>query len=592
MAKMIPARYDEGGTSAAEKRIFHLLANDPDLADWAVIHSLGLARGLRGPYGEIDFVVLAPSGAVICLEIKGGRVSCKDGTWHTVDRSGVSAELKKSPFMQARDGMFSLFRAVQAKFGINSDAGRCLFAYAVIFPDIDPPPQTPEFERWEAISRDDLRSPISDVLRKLISAQGKKIGPHCGPHAPDAAVREIRQFLRPDFERWVTRSTAIRESEAGLISLTEDQYLVLDMISDNPRCLIEGAAGTGKTVLALEYARREASCGKRVALVCFNRLLGDWFEHRAKEFKIPGLTATSFFRFLRSLVISSEFRDEYECTSRNTDPAIVFSELLPFYAQLAVEAGSPSFDVLVMDEAQDLLNSENIDLIGAMLRGGMAGGSWYIFGDFTRQCIHGNVSPTAAMAALESRCPHFVRTRLRTNCRNTRRIGEETALLSGFTSPPYKLGQIDGLAVDYRYWKNASHQLEKLTEVVQQMISDGVDLSDVVLISSRKFADSVAAKLSVECPKRSVTAYELRSGADSERRSSGVGFATVQAFKGMESRAVIFCDVEEVENEAPQALLYTGMSRARSLLVMLVHESERGAIAKSLTRKLSEGWKS
>src|SRR5437868_13318635 len=106
MARMIPMVYDEGTASAAEKRIFHLLANDPELADWQVIHSLGLAQRSAGPYGEIDFVVLTPCGAVICLEIKGGRVSCKDGTWTTTDRFGTVSYLKKSPFMQARDGMF------------------------------------------------------------------------------------------------------------------------------------------------------------------------------------------------------------------------------------------------------------------------------------------------------------------------------------------------------------------------------------------------------------------------------------------------------------------------------------------------------
>jgi hypothetical protein len=59
----------------------------------------------------------------------------------------------------------------------------------------------------------------------------------------------------------------------------------------------------------------------------------------------------------------------------------------------------------------------------------------------------------------------------------------------------------------------------------------------------------------------------------------------------MESAVVIFCDVEQVETEEPQALLYTGMSRARSLLVMLVHDGVKHAVAKSVMRKLNEEWK-
>jgi hypothetical protein len=41
---MVPAQYDQGTASAAEKRLFHLLETDPDAAEWFVIHSLGLTK--------------------------------------------------------------------------------------------------------------------------------------------------------------------------------------------------------------------------------------------------------------------------------------------------------------------------------------------------------------------------------------------------------------------------------------------------------------------------------------------------------------------------------------------------------------------
>src|SRR5262249_16259858 len=140
----------------------------------------------------------------------------------------------------------------------------------------------------------------------------------------------------------------------------------------------------------------------------------------------------------------------------------LFSELLPFYAELVAETKAPQFDTLVIDEAQDLLDGEALDLLSSLLKGGIVGGHWYFFGDYTRQCIYGRHSRESLLEILALKCRHFARTNLQTNCRNTRRIGEETALLSGFSSPPYKLGQIDGLAVDYRYWKNHDQQLYKL----------------------------------------------------------------------------------------------------------------------------------
>ena len=109
MARMIPAQIDDSVDSSAEKRVFELLKTDPDTAGWTVLHSLGLARRPTGPYGEIDFVIVIPHEGVLCLEVKGGRLSCEGGIWRTVDRYGRVAELKKSPFAQAKDSMFALW---------------------------------------------------------------------------------------------------------------------------------------------------------------------------------------------------------------------------------------------------------------------------------------------------------------------------------------------------------------------------------------------------------------------------------------------------------------------------------------------------
>jgi nuclease-like protein len=592
MARMIPPRY-ESTASAAEKRVFHLLEGDPATSDWFVLHSLGLSRRGSGPYGEIDFVVLVPSGGLVCLEIKGGRVSCKNGLWQTIDRFGATSELKKSPFMQAREGMFALLHSVQERFGNGSDASRCLFAYAVVFPDVDCPPQTPEFELWEAIDRNCLKTPISKLILNVLSGQRKKMGGFYPSGNLASTIRDVRQFLRPDFERILARAAVVSESESSLISLTEDQYEVLDMISDNPRCLIEGAAGTGKTVLALEYSRRQAAAGQKVLLVCFNRLLGEWFESCTNSTGVSGLAASSYFRFIRKLILDSTWKKEYETAEQTTSQDELFSELLPFYGQLAAEGLNPQFDTVVVDEAQDLLSSTILDLLGTLLKGGIAGGNWYFFGDFTRQCLYGNTTRDARLHALNSACANFSHTKLHTNCRNTRRIGEETALLSGFSSPPYKLGQVHGLSVDYRYWKNPQQQLEKLTDVIRGLLAEGMSPEDLVLLSGRKFSESVASQL--ECPTQThgtVSAFEIRSGVAPLMKGSRVGFATIQSFKGMETSAAIVCDIQHVETDEPQALLYTGMSRARSLLVMMVHESVRQGIANSLMRKLNEGWKS
>ena len=298
----------------------------------------------------------------------------------------------------------------------------------------------------------------------------------------------------------MTRSTAVTQSEDSIVALTEDQYQVLDVISDNPRCLVDGAAGTGKTVLALEYARRASSSNRRILLLCYNRLLGEWLAAQSNTFGNSHLNGTSYFRFLRDLILASSCRAEFLCDEKTADSAKMFSEVFPLYGQLAAEEADPQFDVLVIDEAQDLIRPPMLDVLGALLKGGLAGGDWCMFGDFTRQAIYGSPPREEQMNVLGSRCSHFSRARLVTNCRNTRRIGEETALLSGFSSPPYRLGQVDGLPVDYRYWKTAEQQLEGLAGLIQCLLRDGIRPEDVVLLSPRTFADSAAGRLSLLGP--------------------------------------------------------------------------------------------
>jgi hypothetical protein len=80
---MFPSVIDASTVSNQERRVFSLLEADPDTSDWYVLHSLGLSKRGRKPYGEIDFVVLLPGEGIFCLEVKGGRVACENGTWRT-----------------------------------------------------------------------------------------------------------------------------------------------------------------------------------------------------------------------------------------------------------------------------------------------------------------------------------------------------------------------------------------------------------------------------------------------------------------------------------------------------------------------------
>ena len=117
MVTFIPPYMGEEIKSNAEKKMYDVL-QQLDMEDAYVLHSLGLPKHQSKIYGEIDFVVVCKRG-VACLEIKGGRVECREGKWFFTDRYGAERQKTEGPFAQVTGNMFSLLTAIRSKFANN-----------------------------------------------------------------------------------------------------------------------------------------------------------------------------------------------------------------------------------------------------------------------------------------------------------------------------------------------------------------------------------------------------------------------------------------------------------------------------------------
>jgi hypothetical protein len=587
---MIPPHWHEK-TPSSERRIFKLLQNDPGTSDWVVLHSLNLKQSGTRPYGEVDFVVLIPCAGVLCLEVKGGRVACRDGTWTTTDAAGNTHVLKRSPFSQAQAEMHAVRSALEKRLASCPAFYRIPFGYAVIFTDVEAPPPEIGTEPWEIIDYHGLKTGLPGLLLRAAKHQRARLGIRSAPPEPQPELlKRIRDALRPDFDRIVTRGTIVSDSERKLLSLTEEQYQVLDLLAGNPRCLFEGPAGTGKTLLALEFARRGARSGDRVLLVCFNKLLGDWFATEITATS-PGMNVTAgrFYKCLRDTIASSVIVNEFFEAEKTAETTLLFDEIYPLYGQLAIEECADKFDVIVMDEAQDLLKPPVLQILNVWVKEGLREGRWAFFGDFHRQAIYGTRGPVRPYEVLTSWSVSYARATLHQNCRNTRRIGEETALLSGFESPPYRMGQVDGAPVDYLNYNDTDSQRIALEKILSRIASEpGLDPVDVVILSRYRLEQSAASALT------NTSAFCIRpvdTLATRNFRKPTFVFATAQGFKGMESKVVVLCDVDHIQNEEDRSLLYVAMSRARSLLIVLLHIRATPDLREAFRKRMSEQWR-
>ena len=91
------------------------------------------------------------------------------------------------------------------------------------------------------------------------------------PKLTEAQLQQIVNLLRGDFSVVPSMSLELQQIERKMLSLTEEQFDVLDITENNPRVIVQGCAGTGKSLLALEKVRACAAKEKNILYLCFNK---------------------------------------------------------------------------------------------------------------------------------------------------------------------------------------------------------------------------------------------------------------------------------------------------------------------------------
>jgi hypothetical protein len=552
-----------------------------------VLHSLGVAKHPRRLEGEIDFVVMVPGEGVLCLEVKGGKVSREEGVWKY--GAGPFAETSKiGPFKQASEAMHGIREYVKKR---NSSLRKLLFFSGVFFTYVDFDGISAEWHPWQYADRSLLtRSSVSACCQRILQMA------HAHARNTPAAfwydpvescpspeqVKRLVDLLRGDFEYFVSPRVFVEESEQEIRRFTKEQFSALDVLEENNPIVYKGPAGTGKTFLAMEAMRRSMLAGRRTLLTCYNSLLGDWLRMQTEPITTPHARTVTVGTFHSLLLQLSGLR------SPDGENSSFWSRILPQTVLDRMLTGivkSPLYDTIIIDEAQDLITEEYLDVIDLLLEGGLAAGRWIMFGDFERQAIYTDQDSGAGFQALQvlrKRAPAFFNFPLRVNCRNAEAIavGLELAcrLEPGYSRILHQ-GQTAEIEVDfYRSRDEQMFHLRRYLRVLQ-----GTFLPhEIVVLSVQSDQHSCAWQLSQQ-----EDAAALRALRETKGDGPRVGFTSIHAFKGMEAPAVILSDIEEFQGTLAEVLLYVGMSRARQRLVMLMHERCRAPYLDTVCKAFS-----
>jgi ATP:corrinoid adenosyltransferase len=572
---MYPPFVSPNTTSDAERKMFIAIKEQLPDEDWIGLHSLGLTGHGVKPWAEVDFVLIGPSG-VFGLEVKGGQVSRREGMWLFTNRHNRTFSKKEGPFDQVGTATSVLRKHLYERLPHFRPS---LVGYGVVTPDVPFEDRGPDVEPEVVYDLEDVDKPFKEYADRLGEYWVQRVTRQRGrsPQALNEAMRlAVLSELRPDFDLRPSIKQRIGIVTNELFSLTQEQYKVLDDLVDNERVLVRGGAGTGKTLLAVEEAIRQAALGRKVLLVCFNKQLARHLRAAVKDkgsitvHHLHGLMAT----LIRKAGMQADLPD-----AREEDLFKVFYPVVALDAitELELEA---QYEVVIVDEAQDLLLDGYLDVVANLLNGGLHDGVWRVFLD-PKQNIFEATDPAGLKRLLAERPAQH---RLRRNCRNAAPIAIATSLLSGVDQD--EECRVEGPEVAYFWYRDSAHAARLLEKQVGRLLSDGVKPQSIVILSHRQMQNS-----SMRDGFRDLSYPLIDASSEPERTGREIRFSTISSYKGLESDAVFVTDVDNLKDSGALAALYVGTSRPRAFLAVFLHESVREAYderAEDLGRRLAE----
>lgn len=570
MAIMLPPNIPPDTESQAEKTIFRKFKEELPDSEWVVLHSLGLTIHDRKPWAEIDFVLIGPPG-VFCLEVKGGTISREGRVWTTTTRAGRTSPLRESPFAQAGSAAAALHRFLRAAVPVIRSS---VTGYGVMFPDVTFRVEGPDIDPALLFDARDVPLPARAFVERLADHWRARRGKGAVAAVSLLTVeqrRQIRDAIARDFNLVASLRIHVGQVNDQLIRLTEEQQRTFAGLAENSRVLIMGGAGTGKTLLGVYEAQRLAAAGLRVLVVCFNRCLAEYL--RRETAGRPGITVEHLHGFMARIVQAAGLSGRLP----DAEPRDLFDV---FYPELCLEAllekQPEAYDALIVDEGQDLLKEPYLDVMDAVLQGGLANGRWRAFLD-PHQDIYGAIGERA-LARLFATNP--ARYRLSVNCRNTRPIAIAASLLSGISADEVLIA--DGPDVVRTWYHDREQERRLVSDAVRRLLYRGLPAHEVAILSPLRIENSCLADGLIS----SVAPVHMCESVG-DRISNAVPFWTIASFKGLEADTVVLVDLDDLTRRESLLSVYVGASRPRVVLEVFVNETQREAYA-MLARSFGE----
>ena len=528
---------------SAECKVYDRLSDElPD--EFVVYYSrpwLGLKPTGEEIDGECDFLVAHANHGILAIEVKGGGVSFDSRTdrWTSVDRNKFRHKIK-NPVDQAKSAKHEVLdrlknssiweaRWIPAKHGVvlpdssdpkrdlGADMPKHIFCFAQAFNN--------NFGAW--VKKRMSGNPTGNTASNSLGADG---------------LRALQDIFAKPFHLRIALSTQLSEDEDSMSLMTQQQFHIMRSIQDIPRAAISGAAGTGKTVLAVEESVNCASKGNRTLFVCFNRGLADEIRLRLERYQL--IKVNTFHGLCSELAQRAALS-----YPSNTSKQELFQQVLPDLLVKAFELlPSEKYDAIIVDEGQDFL-----PLWWVAIDSGLKS-----YDESQLRVFYDN---NQNLYSTEFNLPkevELVPIRLTLNLRNTKSIHE--VVQKHYEGHHVEAVGPDGVEVSWIETDERNDSVKRISGVISNLVNEEqIATKDIAVLLK---SNSEVNKLT---PKGRIG--KLRTVRCDGISSDKIVVDTFGRFKGLDRKVVILSATPQFFSI--KELPYVALSRARLLLVVV-----------------------
>lgn len=568
MAVMIPKLdyIDDFNYSHGEYALYQKLQKLPD--EYYVFYSTRWNEKRRSEtmpqrqyiqWGEADFTIFHPKKGIIVFEVKDGIIEYSREKGWTQKNRKTGAKKCINPLEQAEKSKYYFRELLKQAFDGNCP---CRMCSAVWFTSSDerfvrgklPLDYKDELICW-GNDLDDINTVKSAIERvynycesfSYIDSNEKK--------------QKVLDTLAPEFGCFESLHTRTLISEDLFERMTREQTGLLDYLEEQELAAIQGIAGTGKTIIALQKAQRLATSDK-VLFLCFNRFLKNHLSSCYDNTNIEFHNLDSLYACKTKTCHSGgEKRDEE------------ISEFL-----LDWEKYDWDYKHIIIDEAQDFCQ-DHLECLLAIAE--KQKGCFYVFYD-KNQFVQGKEYP---IFLDEMEC----RLVLSRNCRNTKEIATTSTRPIGIAEEKIRLkhDRTDELPKPNLFFVQSSAEVKDyISQLITRYMSVGIKPSEIVVLSCKSEGNSCLTKGDY----RINDSFNLAETVSERRKNKDILFTTVRMFKGLEAKVVICIDIDEdtFSTKEERSSLYVGTSRAKMFLELITIESPE-KMAEAITKETVKG---